>query len=404
MNIALIMFEIPDLSGGGGAERFFADFFEKYNDQVHPQNNIYLITDDAINLIKAGKLKSHRDKVITIFNYRHFIFSRNKKIQKIASVFLGNFLFCWFLIKIIIKKKIHIIHLPYYEIRDYYIYRVIDKLPAFIRPKIIFTIVDSKFPYLYYSNSKEFFFSTEKFFYRFFNNVRIDGVYTWYLNVREFILEHKLIKSNPPVGMPQSRFCDVPVEYFPEQKEKTIVYAARLDEQKNPLFFVSAVSIFKNTFPEIDDWKFKIYGSGPLEQTIKEKIERLNLKELLEIDFGLDLKSVFAKSKCFVSTQDYENFPSMSMAEAMSKGNAVIARNVGQTWYFVKNKENGYTLDEDTPENLAFYLAEYIRLSDDAKKKMAEKSIELMTKVHTPANFITQIDKFWDSVKDNNRQ
>ena len=43
-NIAIFMPGIGDLSGGGGAERFFFDFFQKYQN-INSKNKLYFITD-----------------------------------------------------------------------------------------------------------------------------------------------------------------------------------------------------------------------------------------------------------------------------------------------------------------------------------------------------------------------
>ena len=44
-NIAFFIYGIGDLSGGGGAERFFADFFEKYIKTDNTKFKVYYITD-----------------------------------------------------------------------------------------------------------------------------------------------------------------------------------------------------------------------------------------------------------------------------------------------------------------------------------------------------------------------
>jgi len=109
-------------------------------------------------------------------------------------------------------------------------------------------------------------------------------------------------------------------------------------------------------------------------------------------------KEVFVTTKCFVSTQDFENFPSLAMNEAMVAGNAIIARNVGQTELFVKEKQNGFLLSEDSAQGLANKILEYISLSETEKQKMSDSSIELTQKVHTYTNFKSQMETIWEDI------
>jgi len=109
------------------------------------------------------------------------------------------------------------------------------------------------------------------------------------------------------------------------------------------------------------------------------------------------MSEVFAESKCFVSPQDFENFPSMAMAEAMINKNAIIARNVGQTSLFVKDGINGLLIHPDSEEGLCTALEDYI-INNDKYRSFGEESLKLMQTIHTPENFIVQIDDFWASV------
>ena len=58
-NVAFLIFGVVELKGGGGAERFFADFFEIYNQSKTKHKLYYIIDKTSIgNLNKVGKLNS----------------------------------------------------------------------------------------------------------------------------------------------------------------------------------------------------------------------------------------------------------------------------------------------------------------------------------------------------------
>jgi glycosyltransferase involved in cell wall biosynthesis len=159
--------------------------------------------------------------------------------------------------------------------------------------------------------------------------------------------------------------------------------------------FVESLNILKQRSAEIKNWKFFMYGKGHQEEEVLSKIKEYGLSEILTVSHHHDLTKVFEESKCFVSTQDFENFPSLAMNEAMSAGNAIIARNVGQTELFVKHMKNGLLAEPDNEIGLANAIEFYIK-HPELHESMAKESIRLTEEVHTFSNFKTQIETFWD--------
>ena len=78
----------------------------------------------------------------------------------------------------------------------------------------------------------------------------------------------------------------------------------------------------------------------------------------------------------------------------MSKGNIIIAKNVGQTNLLVKDLENGFLCEEGKPESLAHCLHYAMNLSNKDYELMALKSIGLMRSEQTLQKFIEQFDQF----------
>ena len=109
---------------------------------------------------------------------------------------------------------------------------------------------------------------------------------------------------------------------------------------------------------------------------------------------------VFENSKCFVSTQNFENFPSLSMNEAMAAGNVIISRNVGQTKLFVKDGVNGILLKSDNPTGLAKAIKWFIN-NPSKHSDMAYESVKLTTQVHNFENFKSQMNFIWDQILNN---
>ena len=194
----------------------------------------------------------------------------------------------------------------------------------------------------------------------------------------------------------QSRFADTSKFKPSTTKEKVIVFASRMHFQKRPDWFIKAISILKKeNFTELTNWKFHFLGDGDLSKEMEELIITKGLENLVIRKYSGDLSSIYPTTSCYVSTQDFENFPSLSMMEAMACGNAIISRNVGQTSLMVKDEENGLLLKEDSPKGLAKMLKKYITSSNEQRVGMQNESLRLVKEVHTPVSFIAQIEDFW---------
>ena len=370
----------------GGAERFFADFYDIYNQQGQPKNNLFFMTNKQSLTVYTHKLNklNFKNNILLIPNFN------NRFKYKLEPFF--------FILKLLFNR-IDILHVGSYGHQYYHLLKSTELIPKFLRPKIIVNIVDCEIPYILKDTNSPKYKGYITKYGPLFNTVKVDGVYSWYKLFKEFAESEKSIKSQPYIEVVKTRFSDTSRFIASQHKKNEIVYAARLTEQKQPLFFLEAIKILKASGEEdISGWNFKIYGNGPLENDVKNYIERNGLMELVSYHSNSDLSSVFANSKCFVSTQDHENFPSLSMCEAMAAGNAVIARNVGQTDYFVKHQKNGFILDNDTPASLAKAMHTYIS-SPQLHKPMQNESIRLTKEVHTADNFIRDIDNFWKKVK-----
>lgn len=407
-NIAFLMLDVADLKGGGGAERFFSDFFTIYNEQLTQEFNLFFLTDSLQKFKDIGKFKANfiQKKLIELhflhkwFNSGHK--TNNQFIRKPlrGAIFFLGLVELWF---ILFKYKINLVHVALFTKFHYPFLRAIDIIPKNFRPKIVINIVDHLVPYYYFSETPEHIAtSAHRFHYeKIFSNIKIDGVYSWYKKFKEFAETYKLIKSNPEITVIKSRFV---INHAPNnskeiQKNNTIIFAARLVPSKQPLFFVEGINCLYLRSPEkiANIWKFEIYGKGKEEENIKAYITKNKLQNIVSLNFNANMAEIFSKSKCFVSTQDFENFPSMSMAEAMINKNAIIARDVGQTDYFVKDEINGYLLKTDTPEGLADCLEMYID-NENQHSTFGLESYKLMTTVHTPENFIIQTNEFWWSI------
>jgi glycosyltransferase involved in cell wall biosynthesis len=126
----------------------------------------------------------------------------------------------------------------------------------------------------------------------------------------------------------------------------SVVFAARLEKDKNPLDFVEASLELANEFQDV---QFHIAGDGRLAGKIREQLESRLHSNIKFHGFLDNPAELFAESSLFVSIQSTNNYPSQAVLEAMACGNAVIATDVGDTRLFVNN-ENGFLISPGVQE------------------------------------------------------
>ena len=201
-NIAIFIPGVGGLSGGGGAERFFLDFFQKYQ-SISAVNKLYFITD-------TGSIENFRSLNEFSYNKRLLTYRLYHNRLKDALEFLE-------VLKILIQHRIDILQIPLYNIHLYKLIKSIDSLPKIFRPKIVLNITDCRIPYYYFEGEKHG-HNFKKTYQPLFNNIQIDAVVSWYELFKTFALENKLIKSNPSIYCINSRYSGKLIN--PKKKKK----------------------------------------------------------------------------------------------------------------------------------------------------------------------------------------
>lgn len=231
----------------------------------------------------------------------------------------------------------------------------------------------------------------------YFHTVKLAGIFSWYQAFED--LDRQLhIKGRPLTRA--ARYCFVDTERFQPaaEKERMIVFAARMAPIKRPLLFVESIKEAAKGSPAVfDGWKIVMYGDGPLMKKVRDYVRQENLAGLVSVPGGVDLRCELAKSEIFVSTQDLENFSSISMLEAMACGNAIIAFDVGQTRMFLRDGENGFAVRGDTPGAMAQAIIRMVS-EPELRKTFGRRSRAISLEEHCADNFVTDITTFWRDV------
>ncbi len=142
-------------------------------------------------------------------------------------------------------------------------------------------------------------------------------------------------------------------------KEKSIVAAGRLCEQKN---FPLLIEAFSRISDQFSDYKLKIYGKGPLESQLKEIVDKKGLSDKVEFMGYVDnMPEQLEKASLFVLSSDFEGMPNALM-EAMALGLPCVSTDCpcGGPKFLIKDRENGLLVPVNDVEAMSSAIKEML--------------------------------------------
>lgn len=178
------------------------------------------------------------------------------------------------------------------------------------------------------------------------------------LNPTNTINNYRGHKFVSPSSFPYiTEFNNIPESLFiNELRSDTIVFCGTFVPQKNPLLaiegFVNFLISYGEMFPEV---RLVLIGKGELKPKIESFITRINNeigKERIFIVPDNKLIQTLSTSKIFLSLQDYDNYPSQALMEAMLFCNSVISIANGDTSRLVNENYSNILLAEKDPQRL----------------------------------------------------
>lgn len=167
--------------------------------------------------------------------------------------------------------------------------------------------------------------------------------------------------------------------YAAEIKEKRIVTAGRLAEQKNHKMLIRAFARF---LADHGDYTLEIYGKGKLKDELTGLAEQLGAGDNVKIcEFTPDLHEQIRSAEMFVLSSDYEGL-SNALLEAMMMGIPCISTDCAGSDEVIDDMQNGILVpvgDEDA------LLGAMTRMSDDAalRDRIAGKGRESSVRFRT---------------------
>lgn len=174
-----------------------------------------------------------------------------------------------------------------------------------------------------------------------------------------------------------------------DARDIDFILVARLSPIKRIDHFLKAVAIVAQDHP---DTKAAIVGDGELQGALESLARELGVADRVEfLGHQSDVGSFLNRSKVFVLTSDSEGL-ALSLMEAMTCGLPAVVSNVGDLGDLVRDGENGFLIDERTPEQFAAGMRELIE--DDARWSVfSEHARKSSLKYETPV-----VVSRWDEI------
>lgn len=142
-----------------------------------------------------------------------------------------------------------------------------------------------------------------------------------------------------------------------DKEVKTVITVGRFHPQKDYRTAIETVSLLKKNRC---DFRFIIVGYGVLEGQIRTWVKEFGIEEVVDIYINPSyIPMLLEKSDIYLSTSLYEG-TSNSIMEAMNYSLPIVATDVGDNCYLVKNGRNGFLHSVGDAEGIAGSLSKLL--------------------------------------------
>lgn len=170
-----------------------------------------------------------------------------------------------------------------------------------------------------------------------------------------------------------------------------IGYVGRLSEEKGIINLMKTIKMFKDINHEAI---FDICGTGPLEQYVKEYINKYNLTNV-NYHGWVDhkkLPEIYNSFKLLVIPSYSEGLPTV-IIEALACGVPILCTKIGAMGDIIKDNYNGFTINSNNSEKLFEKIVE-ITESDDMLR-VSNKSIEYIMDNYSEKSVFNKWNQFY---------
>lgn len=169
-----------------------------------------------------------------------------------------------------------------------------------------------------------------------------------------------------------------------------VLVVSRIIASKNVLFFLRAIKeLVKRNYELSVVWVGNQKDKEFYKKCLAER-EKLNLDTVVQfVGESNDIVKEYNSADIFCLPSLLEGFPNV-ICEAMACGLPIVCSNIGDNANIVADGVNGFLFDPHSVEDIANGFIEYIHIDTGAKKKMSERSRNIILEKFTDESFINK--------------
>ena len=177
-----------------------------------------------------------------------------------------------------------------------------------------------------------------------------------------------------------------------DDDEKVISIVARLEDIKGHEYFIEAADMLLKDGIKA---KFFIAGTGSYENTLKEKVRRLEREDkIIFTGFISDVDKLMNITDIQVNASYGTEATSLALLEGMSIGVPAVVSDFGGNPGVIKNEENGYVVAKQNSAALKTAIHTLIK-DEELYKYMSEKSVEIFNSTFTAEAMTRRTEEFY---------
>lgn len=159
-----------------------------------------------------------------------------------------------------------------------------------------------------------------------------------------------------------------------EKRDNLIGYIGRLSGEKGVFNFIKSIPLIKRK----ENLNFIVCGEGPLRIQIQNYLSEKQLEDKVKLESWIEPETLpiyLNRLKLIVVPSYSEGLPNIVL-EAMSCGTPVLATNVGGIPDIINDEENGFIMDNNSPECISKNITRALEFDNKIISDNAFNSIE----------------------------
>lgn len=184
-------------------------------------------------------------------------------------------------------------------------------------------------------------------------------------------------------------FSDACINEKSNVEAHKMIAVGRLAKIKQYDLLLDAWQIFKK---ENNDWKLELYGEGPEEEYLANKIKELDIADSARLcGFIKEVNARVAESSAMIVTSKHEGFP-LGVLDAMTIGVPIIGFDISALKYLIEDGKEGYLSAKNDVKLLAENMKK-VAEDFELRKKMSSACMKKASQFNKE-----EVLKMWDKL------